>query len=147
MIQVNLVVYFARHYLVTEYILTFYSVRNFIVRLGELVGWHIFDGFQLSGDCGGVKIRGEDDSLQLSEMTLLHQPGCCLDASQGPGSEVGGFCHLSGDLSFEEYQKISLRRFEPAIVSKPSHSWNGSLGIIREEKELLTAPISDPLFM
>ena len=86
----------------SENIPTFYPVENFIVRLRHLIGGNIVDCFQLIMDGGGVEIRGEDDSLQLSEMTILHQPGCCLDVSQGPRSVVrpdfGGGSHLLGQF-------------------------------------------------
>ena len=86
---------------IPENILTFYLCENFIVRLSHLIVGNFVDGFQLIIDGGGVEIRGEDDSLQLSEMTILHQPGCCLDFSQGPGSVLrvsGGGSDLLGQF-------------------------------------------------
>ena len=50
-----------------------------MIRLSRVNFSKTFDGVNLSGDRLSVQVPGEDDPLQLGEMIVLHQPGCCLD--------------------------------------------------------------------
>ena len=76
------------------------NIENQIISLVRDISSDTFDVLKLSVDRLSVQVRGEDDPLQLGEMIVLHQPGCCLDICQGEESEArpgsGGSSHLLG---------------------------------------------------
>ena len=82
------------------FISTLIKHKYLIIRLCRVNSSKTFDGVNLSGDRLSVQVPGEDDPLQLGEMIVLHQPGCCLDICQGEESEArpgsGGSSHQLG---------------------------------------------------
>ena len=63
-------------------------LKYLIIRLGGDSSSKTFDVLNLSVDRLSVQVRGEDDPLQLGEMIVLHQPGCCPNVCQGEESEA-----------------------------------------------------------
>ena len=76
------------------------NIENQIISLVRDISSDTFDVLKLSVDRLSVQVRGEDDPLQLGEMIVLHQPGCCSYVCQGEESEArpgsGGSSHLLG---------------------------------------------------
>ena len=66
-------------YHIIYFIFTFLGLKYLMIGLCRVNSSKTFDGVNLSGDRLSVQVPGEDDPLQLGEMIVLHQPGCCLD--------------------------------------------------------------------
>ena len=80
---------------------TFNLSKYLIIRLVKNISSNTADGLNLSVDRLSVEVRGEGDPLQVSEMIVLHQPGCSLYICQGEESEArpgsgGCISHLLG---------------------------------------------------
>ena len=81
-------------------VITFWRLKYLIIRLGGDSSSKTFDVLNLSVDRLSVQVRGEDDPLQLGDMSVLHKPGGSFDVCQGEESEArpgsGGSSHLLG---------------------------------------------------
>ena len=81
-------------------VITFWRLKYLIIRLGGDSSSKTFDVLNLSVDRLSVQVRGEDDPLQLGDMSVLHQPGCSPYVCQGEESEArpgsGDSSHLLG---------------------------------------------------